>query len=844
MKTINKIFTLLFVFTAFVSCKEDFLEETDFGIVAPSNVSANFVITQDNTGLVTITPSAEGAIHFDITSFGDDSEGVTGIKPGTSIQHTFAEGTYDIQITANGLNNLKTSSTVPLTVSFRAPENLELKLVANALTLEVSATADYAAYFHVYFGIDGEDPVELAADSSVSYTYATGGDYDVKVIAFSGGTATTEKVETVTMFTETVLPIDFESFDKSVFISFGGTSHDVVANPDKTGNDSETVGKVTKGAGETWAGNVITTTNPISDLGVKNQIKMKVWSPRPGSSITMKLENIDDGAINSGEITAPVIGNSSWEEVVFDMSSIDTSKEYRKIVWFFDLGTVGEGGDDWTFYVDDFSQTAKVTEPLTAAPTPSVHPDNVVSVFSNAYADVNVSEWNPNWGQSTTMETVKIDGNETLVYSNLNYSGIVTNYDPGTSLAGKTYVHFDYWTLDATKLGLKLVNTSHAGQPEKEALVNVSSITKGEWVSVDIPLSEYTNDTSKFMQLVWDGAAGKIWIDNLYFYTDELATAPTGAPAAPTADSDDVVSIFSDTYTNEVVSEWNPDWGQSTVLETITIGNDKILKYSNLNYSGLVTNYDPGTSLDGKNYVHFDYWTNDASKLGLKLVNTSHANNDEGKKESIVFTSSIIKGGWVSVDIPLSEYTSDVSKFMQLVWDGDGTVYIDNLYFYDKKPTGAAAAPTAAAADVVSIYSDSYTNEVVSEWNPDWGQSTTLETVTVGSDNFLKYSNLNYSGLVTNYDPGTDISSMTHVRFDYWTISSTKLGLKLVNTSHANNDEGKKESIVFASSIEKAEWITIEIPLSEYTSDVSKFMQLVWDGDGEVYIDNLYFVKK
>ena len=181
---------------------------------------------------------------------------------------------------------------------------------------------------------------------------------------------------------------------------------------------------------------------------------------------------------------------------------------------------------------------------------------------------------------------------------------------------------------------------------------------------------------------------------------------------------------------------------------------------------------------------------------------------------------------------------------MQLVWDGDGTVYIDNLYFYDNKPTGAAAAPTAAAADVVSIYSDSYTNEVVSEWNPDWGQSTTLETVTVGSDNFLKYSNLNYSGLVTNYDPGTDISSMTHVRFDYWTISSTKLGLKLVNTSHANNDEGKKESIVFASSIEKAEWRTIEIPLSEYTSDVSKFMQLVWDGDGEVYIDNLYYVKK
>ena len=62
MKTIKKLFTLLFVFTAFVSCKEDFLEETDFGIVAPSNVSATFNITQDNTGLVTITPTAVGVI--------------------------------------------------------------------------------------------------------------------------------------------------------------------------------------------------------------------------------------------------------------------------------------------------------------------------------------------------------------------------------------------------------------------------------------------------------------------------------------------------------------------------------------------------------------------------------------------------------------------------------------------------------------------------------------------------------------------------------------------------------------------------------------------------------------
>ena len=842
MKTIYKIFTSLFFLIAFIGCQEDFLEETDFGIVAPSNVSANFVITQDNTGLVTITPQADGVLHYDITSFGDGSDGVEGIKPGASVQHTFAEGSYDIQITATGLNNLKTSSTVPLQVSFKAPENLELKLVTDALTLTVSATADFAAYFHVYFGIDGEDPVELAVDGSVSNTYSTGGDYDVKVIAFSGGTATTEKTETVTMFTETILPIDFESFDKSVFISFGGTSNDVIANPDTTGNTSATVGKVTKGAGEVWAGNVITTTNPIADLAVKNQIKLKVWSSRAGSTMTMKLENIDDANINSGEITVPVVGNSAWEEVVFDMSAIDSSKEYRKIVWFFDLGTQGEGGDAWTFYVDDFSQTAKVTEPLAAAPAPIAHPDNVVSIYSDSYTDVSIEAWNPNWGQSTTMETVKINGNETLLYQNLNYSGIVTNYDPGTSLAGKTYVHFDYWTLDATKLGLKLVNTSYGdGDSKKEAIVNVSSITKGEWVSVDIPLTEYTNDTSKFMQLVWDGAAGKIWIDNLYFY-NEPGDAPVAAPTAPTAAAADVVSIYSDSYTDVSIEAWNPNWGQTTTMETVTISGNSILKYSNLNYSGIVTNYDPGTDISGMTYVHFDYWTNDATKLGLKLVNTSYADGDP-KKEALASVSSIVKGGWVSVDIPLSDYTNDTSKFMQLVLDGDGTVYIDNLYFFDNKPTVAPAAPTAAAADVVSIYSDSYTDVSIEAWNPNWGQTTTMETVTISGNSILKYSSLNYSGIVTNYNPGTDISGMTHVRFDYWTLDTTKLGLKLVNTSYEDGDP-KKEALASVSAISKGKWVSVEIPLSDYTNDASKFMQLVWDGNGDVYIDNLYFVKK
>ncbi|MCB4800347.1 hypothetical protein LG649_15980, partial [Tamlana sp. PT2-4] len=57
------------------------------------------------------------------------------------------------------------------------------------------------------------------------------------------------------------------------------------------------------------------------------------------------------------EKEATLNGNSSWEEVIFDLADIDESQSYQKIVLFFDFGVVGEGGSDWTFYIDNINQT-------------------------------------------------------------------------------------------------------------------------------------------------------------------------------------------------------------------------------------------------------------------------------------------------------------------------------------------------------------------------------------------------------------------------------------------------------------------------------------------------------
>ena len=52
----------------------------------------------------------------------------------------------------------------------------------------------------------------------------------------------------------------------------------------------------------------------------------------------------------------------------------------------------------------------------------------------------------------------------------------------------------------------------------------------------------------------------------------------------------------------------------------------------------------------------------------------------------IVASENFALGQWVSLDIPLTFYSNarqDISKAFQFKTEGNGTVYLDNLYFYN-----------------------------------------------------------------------------------------------------------------------------------------------------------------
>lgn len=169
----------------------------------------------------------------------------------------------------------------------------------------------------------------------------------------------------------------------------------------------------------------------------------------------------------------------------------------------------------------------KIQAPLEKAPTPGKFEIDVVSIYSDAYTDVFVSDWNPDWGQSTVLSDFVIDGDTSLKYDFFNYTGIVTSYDDPTDASAMEYVHFDYWTNDATQVGLKMVNTSYGdGDPLKESEVITLNETIGEWVSIDIPLSEFTTDMSGITQFVLSSTSVTVFIDNLYFWKEPSEQSP------------------------------------------------------------------------------------------------------------------------------------------------------------------------------------------------------------------------------------------------------------------------------------------------------------------------------
>ncbi len=169
----------------------------------------------------------------------------------------------------------------------------------------------------------------------------------------------------------------------------------------------------------------------------------------------------------------------------------------------------------------DIAVTIDITAAPPDAPTaPTASAADVINLYSETYdgtaaTQINVTNWNPGWGQATVYSEETIAGNKVNKYSNLNYQGIeITSVD----VSGKTKVHFDLWTADETSFIFYLISPG----PQQHGVTK--NPTLNTWNSYDINLSEYTTgnaslDLTDLFQIKIEGSGGKtVYIDNIYFY--------------------------------------------------------------------------------------------------------------------------------------------------------------------------------------------------------------------------------------------------------------------------------------------------------------------------------------
>jgi hypothetical protein len=257
------------------------------------------------------------------------------------------------------IDGQKTEVTQSLTVSFLAPTNLNVTIspvVGNNMAITAQATANLETFFQVYWGENpNQVPQDFMEGQTVTHTYASVGTFTVRVVALSGGAATTEYQQNVTISNPVLMPINFESATLNyAFTNFGGANTTVVNNPNVNGvNGSAKVAKLTKNTGsEVWAGSFIELGSPIN-FATMQKIKIKAWSPQSGITVKMKLENLANPNINT-EVDVINTTANAWEDLVFDFTGINNANNYQRVVLFFNFGNAGTG---LNYYFDDVELT-------------------------------------------------------------------------------------------------------------------------------------------------------------------------------------------------------------------------------------------------------------------------------------------------------------------------------------------------------------------------------------------------------------------------------------------------------------------------------------------------------
>jgi hypothetical protein len=561
------------------------------------------------------------------------------------------------------------------------------------------------------------------------------------------------------------------------------------------------------------------------------------------------------------------------------------------------------------------------------------------------------------------------DGGSTSIITNPDASGINTSSYVAEHVRNEVQTWAGtYMTLDSAldfttnntfnikvyspNVGIPVLFKLENPDASQSTELSLDTSVANEWEELSYNFDGATTGLyTKIVIIFNNGVMGDGSANSTYYFDDiefvEGSTMPTPSVAAPTPTNaaTDVISVYSDAYTNLAGTNFNPSWGQSTVVTIdYPIAGNNTLKYESLNYQGTnlgSTNGDAPQDVSAYEYLHVDFWTPNSTDLGIYLISSGPV-----EVEYVLIPTGTLEE-WNSVDIPLTAFAGvDLANVIQFKVEGNGTIYFDNWYFWkapasadatlsdlqvdgttvagfspntlnytvelpygtstvptvtattndpnatyditdaaslpgtttvevtaddgattltynvnftleDPEPTAAAPIPPLPPAEVISIFSNAYTDVTVDTWSATWDQAD-VEDVQIAGDDAKKYTNLTYAGI--EFTSNTiDASSMDNFHMDIWTPDviakeGEAFKIKLVDFgadgAWSGGDDVEAE-LTFDGTTSPAlisqQWISFDIPLAEFAAagmtTQAHLAQLVLSGVSDlntVYVDNVY----
>lgn len=190
---------------------------------------------------------------------------------------------------------------------------------------------------------------------------------------------------------------------------------------------------------------------------------------------------------------------------------------------------VGTGSAQVTATLDGIAAFGAVTvtaydPPATGATAPTLPASDVISMFSDAYANVPVDTWRTSWSRAQ-FEDSQVGGNNVKLYSALQFVGIEFVNSP-VDASEMEFLHLDVFAPAGSEFGIEIVSFPGVDGVISPKLTldadSVPAFVPGEWSSLDIPLEDFAVsedfDWSRIGQFVLSGNAQLVLVDNVYWH--------------------------------------------------------------------------------------------------------------------------------------------------------------------------------------------------------------------------------------------------------------------------------------------------------------------------------------